>query len=422
VSRSETHFGQASWRLAAACSALWALAALAPPAGGEDIRLFDNRRMNAMIEEVTAGKDIALKVTTMDGRTKTVPLADIVTIRFRGRQNRMLLTGTQELRFISGDRVRGRFLKNLGDDLVLATYALGEFRVPLDRLKGFVTMPRIGRAGRWADEMVDEKPPAGEGQFLDEVVDRRGSVYRGAIRKLSQEGVRIDHDAMLKVVEIPTLYLAGGRLAQAGRQPTPAFPSDVLMRISTRDGGRMDGWVAGIGLDQWQVKPVWDARRRLGVREEEIVAVQVLNSKRLYLSQLQPVRVKEKTSLAPPQPHRMDRSCQGDPLTIGSHGYPWGIGVHADSELTFKLGKAFRTFHAVTGIDSHSGKAGSVVFSVLGDGKVLYKGPVVRGSDPQPREVSVPVQGVDELTLKVTDAGDLDVADVANWALAQLLR
>ena len=78
MSRSQTHRRLSA--PAAALSALWAWAALTAPAGGEDIRLFDNRRMNAMIEEVIAGKDVALKVTTMDGRTETVPLADIVTI------------------------------------------------------------------------------------------------------------------------------------------------------------------------------------------------------------------------------------------------------------------------------------------------------------------------------------------------------
>jgi hypothetical protein len=36
------------------------------------------------------------------------------------------------------------------------------------------------------------------------------------------------------------------------------------------------------------------------------------------------------TILAPPQPFRMDASCQGDALRIGSRRYPWGIGVHAD--------------------------------------------------------------------------------------------
>ena len=395
---------------------------LLTPAAGEDIRLVDNTRVNAMIDEVTPGAEPSLKVTTIDGQVQSIPLSSVITINFRGRENRMLLAGTQELRLINEDRIRGRFVRNEGDDLLVDTYCLGAFSMKLDKLKGFITMPQMGRAGRWAEELLEDNRAVGREQFLDQVIDRRGLAYPGVVRKFSQEGVEIDHDAMLKAVPIPTLYLAGGRLAPAGQKPGPAFPTDVLLRVTTRDGSRMDGWVEKIALGRWDLHPVWDPKAKLSVDEEEITAIQVLNSKRLYLSQLTPARVKESTLLAPPQPYRMDRSCQGDVLSIGSHTYPWGIGVHADSDLTFRIGKAFKTFQAVTGIDSHSGDSGSVVFSVCGDGRELYKGPVLRGSDPEPHEISVSVEGVEELTLKVDKAGELDLGDMANWAAAQLLR
>jgi hypothetical protein len=294
--------------------------------------------------------------------------------------------------------------------------------VKLDHLKGFVTLPQIGRVGRLAEEMVEDQEAAAKEPFLDLVLDRRGATYKGVLRKISSEGIDIDHDALFKVVPIPTSYLAGVRFAAAGRQVAPRFPTDPILRVTARDGSRVDGWLDRIALDRWQLRPTWDPKARLALVRDEITAIQVLNSNRLYLSQLTPVRVKETTTLAPPQPYRMDRSCQGDVLTIGKHSYPWGIGVHADSELTFRIGKAFKQFQAVTGIDSHSGDAGSVVFIVLGDGKELYKSPIVRGSDPEPHAIAVSVEGVEDLTLKVTDAGDLDLGDLASWALAQLFR
>ncbi|HUV39577.1 MAG TPA: NPCBM/NEW2 domain-containing protein, partial [Planctomycetota bacterium] len=101
--------------------------------------------------------------------------------------------------------------------------------------------------------------------------------------------------------------------------------------------------------------------------------------------------------------------------------YPWGIGVHADSQMTWRLGGAFRTFQSVVGVDGCS-SGGSVVFVVLGDGKVLHRSPVLRGTDAAPHEISVSVESIDLLTLKVEDAGDFDLGDVANWAAAQLLR
>jgi hypothetical protein len=134
------------------------------------------------------------------------------------------------------------------------------------------------------------------------------------------------------------------------------------------------------------------------------------------------VHVEERTGLAPLQPHRMDRNCRGGAISIAGRRYPWGIGVHANSALTFRLGRAFRTFQTLVGIDDDSAGAGSVVFRVLGDGKLLYRSPVVRASEGAAREVSVSVEGIDELTLKVDDAGDLDLGDAADWVAAQVLR
>jgi hypothetical protein len=107
--------------------------------------------------------------------------------------------------------------------------------------------------------------------------------------------------------------------------------------------------------------------------------VRVMGGKVQYLSQLEPVAVEEQTILAPPQPFAMDRSCQKHTISIAGKRYPWGIGVHADSSLTFEINKRFAEFRADVGVDTRMGNRGSVVFHVLGDGKELYKSPVVRG-------------------------------------------
>ena len=399
--------------------ALALLQAFIPAVRGEEIRLFDNSQVNAMIENVSPE---GVRVTTMEGDTKVIPLNDILTIAFRGREPRMLLAGAQELRLIGGDKLLGMFKGSRGDDLIIETFCAGTCAVNLRYLKGFVTMPQMGRVGREAEELVEGSPREGEASYLDVVLDRRGSRYEGALRKVSEEGMDVDHDELQKNVFIQSLYLAGGRLADATRTPAPAFPADVLLRTWTRDGSYLNGWIGRIELGKWFLRPLWDKDWSIPVAENEIVSIQVLNARRMYLSQLAPIRVKESAGIAPPQPYRMDRSCQNDPLTIGTHSYPWGIGVHANSELTFKLAKTSKMFECLVGIDSHSGDNGSVVFTVIGDGKTLFQSPVVRGSDPEPREVSVRVEGVDELTLKVDDAGDTDLGDMANWAIAQLLR
>jgi hypothetical protein len=150
--------------------------------------------------------------------------------------------------------------------------------------------------------------------------------------------------------------------------------------------------------------------------------VQVLGGRVQYLSQLTPVKVVESTVLAPPQPHCMDQSCQGDAIRIAGQRYPWGIGVHADSELTFALDGRFKEFRADIGIASRMGGHGSVIFVVRGDGKELYRSKVVSGAESRPIEVKVSVANVKQLTLQVTNAGDLDLGDAANWGSARVVR
>jgi hypothetical protein len=63
-----------------------------------------------------------------------------------------------------------------------------------------------------------------------------------------------------------------------------------------------------------------------------------------------------------------------------------------------------------------------VVFVVEGDGKQIYKSPVIRGGAVAPTVINVPVKGVKTLTLRVDATEDLDLGDVANWAGARLVR
>jgi hypothetical protein len=64
---------------------------------------------------------------------------------------------------------------------------------------------------------------------------------------------------------------------------------------------------------------------------------------------------------------------------------------------------------------------GTVVFEVYGDGTLLYRSPVLRGRLGSER-IDVPLTGIHELRLLVTDAGDGINCDEANWIRPRLFR
>lgn len=109
----------------------------------------------------------------------------------------------------------------------------------------------------------------------------------------------------------------------------------------------------------------------------------------------------------------------GEPLLIGSERFARGLYCHAPSRLVVHLPKPARSFEAVAGIDARAG-GGSVFFLLKAAEKELWNSGIVKGG-ANGLPVSVPLGGMTELTLEVTDGGDGISCDQANWADARVI-
>jgi glucose/arabinose dehydrogenase len=114
-----------------------------------------------------------------------------------------------------------------------------------------------------------------------------------------------------------------------------------------------------------------------------------------------------------------DAANDGAIITLAGVQYPKGLGVHAASEVRYNMGGTCSTFTAATGIDDEVIAGGSVIFQVWADGVKLDESPIMRRGSAT-RAVSVSVAGRSQLSLIVTDAGDGNGADHADWADAKL--
>ena len=115
-------------------------------------------------------------------------------------------------------------------------------------------------------------------------------------------------------------------------------------------------------------------------------------------------------------------------LKIGAQSYTKGVGVHAAGKITFDIAGQFRRFTAAVGlhgipadVKADKNKMGSCEFIVEGDGKELFKSPVLR-EGAAPLAIDVPIEGVKLLSIRTTDAGDSNWDDLATWADAQIMR
>ncbi|MFB6719947.1 NPCBM/NEW2 domain-containing protein [Kribbella sp. NPDC056345] len=114
-----------------------------------------------------------------------------------------------------------------------------------------------------------------------------------------------------------------------------------------------------------------------------------------------------------------DAPGDGATLTLNGTTYTKGLGTHAPSLVSVRLGGNCQTFTAKVGIDDEMEDRGKVSFKVLTDGVAKHTSDLLTGTSPT-ANVSVDVTGAQTLTLQVTDGGDGVTSDHADWAEAKV--
>ncbi|MFM8703728.1 MAG: NPCBM/NEW2 domain-containing protein, partial [Planctomycetia bacterium] len=114
-------------------------------------------------------------------------------------------------------------------------------------------------------------------------------------------------------------------------------------------------------------------------------------------------------------------NASGAPLSIGNTTYDDGIGTHATSFIEYPLAGQFERFEVTCGIDGSTEGRGSVVFRVYVDGKLRADTGVINGFDAAKSLTVDGLGAADRLILSVTEAGDGDRHDLANWVDGRLV-
>ncbi len=110
------------------------------------------------------------------------------------------------------------------------------------------------------------------------------------------------------------------------------------------------------------------------------------------------------------------RSFMGNSIRINGQEFERGVGTCATSIFLFHLHGDAERFTAQAGVDDEvEGSRASVEFLVYADDEIVWQSGTMKPREDA-KEIEVNLTGVDELALVVTDAGDGDRRDHANWA------
>jgi alpha-galactosidase len=105
----------------------------------------------------------------------------------------------------------------------------------------------------------------------------------------------------------------------------------------------------------------------------------------------------------------------GHPITIGSVTYAKGLGANAPSTVTYYLAGHCSAVDTVVGLDDEKTGAGSVSFQIWADAKLVADSGLIKRGDPA-QTLHADVTGASLLRLIVTDGGDGNTNDHADWA------
>lgn len=110
----------------------------------------------------------------------------------------------------------------------------------------------------------------------------------------------------------------------------------------------------------------------------------------------------------------------GHTITLNGTTYAKGIGVHANSTITYNLAGKYSQFLSDIGVDDEVGTKGGVIFQVWLDGVKAYDSAKMTGATAT-KAIAINTVGKTTLKLVVTDGGDGADFDHADWANAKLV-
>ncbi len=407
----------------------------------------DGRRVRGEIQGIAPAQgDVGPKLVLLrpDGTREPIALDALVEVQVHGSG----AAGAREVEAVlaTGETIWGAFEGTEGDQGVrIRSASVGTVTVRLDQVR-WVRFP--SRGGNVPPE--DRIPPGGDILFMKDGTQTPA----GTIERLDGTSV-VASAAGIPEIRKPLGDVAAIYVAPIGEPPVPPSGS-LTASLEGVDGSFVRGRIENCRDGLLGVETV--SGLRLKVPVSGLSTMTFAGGRFDYLSDLVPVRVRERPNLYDPvvehtrdpaaeRPRHFppgtcanyfpDRAYRGErSLKLGGKIHRKGIGAHSWVEITYAIGKKYRIFTATIGLDDsvkelegEVNERGSVIFRVLLDGKEKARfGPMVGGDNP--REIEVDVSGAETLSLVVDYTGDPDppkfedthIRDRADFGSARLIK
>jgi hypothetical protein len=295
----------------------------------------------------------------------------------------------------------------------------GEASLPLSAVVLIWRMApdRVVLPERWRRQLLHGRRPR------DRVHLRNGDSIEGTLNAVGGADVEIEvgkKNVKARWAQVAAIALSS-ELADRPRPPAGLVAHVVLTTTERSPGGRLT--IASPSLVKGELRGKTSFGAILRVPLERIASLEMAGGKVAPLAAQKPSGFEYLPYLDEKWSWSSNQNVTGRDLRVGGSSYDRGIGTHAHSRLTYRLGGAYRRFEALVGLDDLDGRRGRVRIAVEVDGKAVDLGKKGELSqETGPWRLRVPVEGAKEMTLVVSCGDNGPVEAVVNWVEARLVK
>jgi hypothetical protein len=387
-------------------------------------------------DDVRSAKSIAIKEIAgklcveyeplTGSKAEVLPCSDVVEIAIGTPAAPVVTPASVEVITTAGDSIFGTLGDAGNDSINLANTGLGKTSLPFSSVD---QVRFLANRSTWPS-----KPGTPRERSSDAVHTTSADTRKGTLLAFSgTTGIEIYSAALKKNVTVGLGNVAIACFAATKDTNIPEPPKSLYSVLLLTDGSSLQGMISSFTGGTLTFTDLYKVTRT--VPAASVAGIYHKNGRVVYLSDVAPSSRDENSNYIraeKPQPSdtsfpaKFDRSVLGDPIKIRGTSFRKGVGVHAHSSLTWTLSKQFAKFQATIGIDDGATRdardIGNVTFKVLVDGKEVFDSGAITSKD-KPRAISVDVDGAAAITLVVTfGTDDLSQGDIADWALARVIR
>jgi hypothetical protein len=353
----------------------------------------------------------AITLATAEGTPHALPLNRLIKLT---REIPIAFTPPERSQIVlpEGDRIcRVNVGSTTETTLEVKSDQLGKLTIPLDCLLGLIlSFPTQTGAFDALWDRIRSEPRSVEVVWL-----MNGDRVTGGFLGLDDRQIKIQIDGKPVEVERSGVVALG---FDPGLVNYPR-PRTDFMELTLQDGTRLG--VTEARIEDGSVLATTRFGQPIKFPLSHLVLVHARSSSVVYLSERKPAGVQYGSYIGPTRNYRIDRTVDGQMFQLAGQTYDRGIGAQSRTLLAYLVEPGDRRFQAMVGVDERAGPLGSVVFSVLIDGKEKMRTPPRTDRDP-PINIDLDLTGAKYVIL-ATEFGDRgDVRDLADWVEARMIR